>query len=149
MDQAEFFGGVPGEPVAQVDPEDVRAVWKLGLGRSMESGHSGGQRAIGVEVCRAACKPGADISAVCYRGMMLGLVTRHAQEQLAPWVNQAEVNQAEVNQGEMDDAIFRAIAEVPMEWMGVGIVRHGPPFDFEDFIRRVREAAEDPKSPAS
>jgi hypothetical protein len=139
MDQAEFFGGVPGEPVAQVDPEDVRAVWKLGLGRSMESGHSGGQRAIGVEVCRAACKPGADISAVCYRGMMLGLVTRHAQEQLAPWVSQ----------GEMDDAIFRAIAEVPMEWMGVGITRHGPPFDFEDFMRRVREAAEDPQSPGS
>jgi hypothetical protein len=105
----------------------------------MESGHPGGQRAIGVAVCKAACKPGADISAVCYRGMMLGLVTRHAQEQLAPWVNQ----------GEMDDAIFRAIAEVPMEWMGVGIVRHGPPFDFEDFMRRVREAAEDPQSPGS
>jgi hypothetical protein len=130
MDQAEFFTGAPGEQVPQVDPEDVRALWKLGLGRSMESGHPGGQRAIGVEVCKSVCKPGADISAVCYRGMMLGLITRHAQEQLAPWINQ----------GEMDDAIFRAIAEVPMEWMGVGIVRHGPPFDFEDFIRRVRAA---------
>ena len=142
MDQAEFFKGAPGEPVPQVDPEDVKVVWKLGLGRGMESGHAGGQRAIGVEVCKAKCKPGADISAVCYRGMMLGLVTRHAQEQLAPWVNQGEVSQ-----GEMDDAVFRAIAEVPMEWMGVGIMRHGPPFDFEDFMRRVREAAEDPQSP--
>ena len=103
MDQTEFFGGAPGEPVPEVGPEDVRAVWKLGLGKSMESGHPGGQRAIGVEVCRAACNPGADISAVCYRGMMLGLVTRHAQAQLAPWVNQGEVNQ-----GEMDNAIFRA-----------------------------------------
>jgi hypothetical protein len=36
-----------------------------------------------------------------------------------------------------------------MEWMGVGIVRQGPPFDFEDFMRRVREAAEDPQSPGS
>lgn len=61
---------------------------------------------------------------------MLGLVTRQAQEQLAPWVNE----------GEMDDAIFRSIAQVPMEWIGVGIVRHGPPFDFEDFMRRVRAA---------
>ena len=139
MDQAEFFGGAPGEPVPQVDPEDVRAVWKLGLGRGMESGHAGGQRAIGVEVCKAVCKPGADISAVCYRGMMLGLITRHAQEQLAPWVNE----------GEMDNAIFRAIAEIPMEWMGVGIVRHSPPFDFEDFVRRVREAAQDRQSPGS
>jgi hypothetical protein len=139
MDQAEFFGGASGESVPQVEPEDVKAVWKLGLGRGMESGHPGGQRAIGVEVCKAACKPGADISAVCYRGMMLGLITRHAQEQLAPWVNE----------GEMDNAIFRAIAEIPMEWMGVGIVRHGPPFDFEDFVRRVREAAEDPQSPGS
>jgi hypothetical protein len=131
MDQADFFAGAPGEPVPEVDPEDVRAVWKLGVGRGMESGHPGGQRAIGVEVCRAACKPGADISAVCYRGMMLGLITRHAQDQLAPWINQ----------GEMGDAIFRAIAQVPMEWIGVGVTRHGLPFDFEDFMRRVCEAA--------
>jgi hypothetical protein len=33
MDQAQLqkmVGGAPGTPVPQVDPEDVRAVWKLG-----------------------------------------------------------------------------------------------------------------------
>jgi hypothetical protein len=36
--------------------------------------------------------------------------------------------------------VFRAAAEIPMEWMGVGIVRRGLPFDPDDFLRRVREA---------
>ncbi len=132
-DQLPYFGGAAGEPVPQVDPEDIKAAWKVG--RDIESRHSGGPGlhayAIGVEVFKAACKPGANIPAVCYRGMMLGVLTRHAQEQLAPWVKE----------GKVDDAVFLAIADVPMEWMGVGMERKGLPFDAEDFIRRVREAA--------
>jgi hypothetical protein len=39
------------------------------------------------------------------------------------------------------DAVLVAIAEIPMEWIGVGIHREGLPFNFEDLMRRVREAA--------
>jgi len=132
-DKLPYFGGEAGEPVPQVDPEDVKAAWKVG--RDIERRHPGGPGglhayAIGVEVFKAACKPGADIPAVGYRGMMLGTLTRHAQEQLAPWLEE----------GRPDDVIFRAIAQVPMEWMGVGIPRQGLSFDFEDFMRRVHEA---------
>lgn len=39
------------------------------------------------------------------------------------------------------EVVFRAAAEIPMEWMGVGIVRQGLPLDAEEFLRLVREAA--------
>jgi len=94
--------------VPQVDPEDVKAAWEVG--RDMERRHPGGQYAIGVRVFEAACNPGANIPAVCYRGMMLGTVTRHAQEQVSPWLKQ----------GKPDDVVFRAIAQVPMEFYAPG-----------------------------
>jgi len=128
MDQPPLFGGEAGEQVPQVDPEDVKAAWEVG--RDMQTRHPGGQYAIGVRVFEAACKPGANIPAVCYRGMMLGTVTRHAQDQVSPWLKE----------GKPDDVVFRAIAQVPMEWMGIGVERKGLPFDFEEFMRRVREA---------
>jgi hypothetical protein len=136
MDEAEImrFFGPPGAPVPKVDAEDVKAVWLLG--RDIQARHpakAGELRAhaVGIEIFKAACKPGANIPAVSYRGMMLGMLIRHAPEQLAPWLKE----------GNPDDAVFRAIAQVPMEWMGVGIVRNGLPFDTEDFMRRVNEAA--------
>jgi hypothetical protein len=39
--------------------------------------------------------------------------------------------------GELTEPVFRAAAQVPMEWIAVGVVRKGPPFDVEDFMRRV------------
>ncbi len=136
MDEAEMMRlfGPPGAPVPEVDAEDVKAVWELG--KDIEARHpaeTGELRAyaVGIEVFKAACKPGANIPAVSYRGMMLGMLIRHAQEQLAPWLKE----------GNPADAVFRAIAQVPMEWMGVGVVRKGLPLDTKDFIRRVKEAA--------
>jgi hypothetical protein len=37
--------------------------------------------------------------------------------------------------GEFTDAALHAIAKVPMEWMGVGVVRQGPPYDWEKFLQ--------------
>jgi hypothetical protein len=61
---------------------------------------------------------------------MIGMVQHVAPEILEPSTKEEQ----------LDDVGFHAIAEVPMEWMGVGIVRDGWAFDFEDFVRRVREA---------
>jgi hypothetical protein len=44
--------------------------------------------------------------------------------------------------GAQDDAVFRAVAKVPAEWMGVGIVRQGPPFDVNEFLRLCGEETE-------
>jgi hypothetical protein len=43
---------------------------------------------------------------------------------------------------EPDDAVFRAAAKIPAEWMGVGIVREGPPFDVNEFLRFCGEETE-------
>ena len=135
MDGAEAMRlfGPPGQPVPEVDPADVKAVWELG--RDIEKRHpvKTGELhayAVGIEMFKAACKPGANIPAIFYRGMMLWMLVRHVQDQIAPWLKE----------GNPDDAIFRAIAQVPMEWMGVGVVRNGLPFDAEDFMRRVKKA---------
>jgi hypothetical protein len=58
MDQAQLqklLGGAAGTPVPQVDPEDVRAVWKLG--QEVEKDHPGVNVGIGVEIFERACKP--------------------------------------------------------------------------------------------
>ena len=125
------FGGKPGEPVPQVDPEDLKKCWQL----SHE--HPEKQAAIGMCLLEAVCKPGADVQAVSYRAMLLALVLMPlaeghpsiAGEKLAPWVKD----------GFLDDVVFGAAAQTSMEWMGVGIVRQGLPFNLDEFMRRVRE----------
>ena len=60
------------------------------------------------------------------------MLSRLAPEQLAQFTRD----------GQPDDAVFRAAAKVPTEWMGVGIVREGPPFDVNEFLRLCEEELE-------
>ena len=112
------FAGKAGEPVPQVDPADVKSFWALGQGVC----------AIGLGIIEAACKPGANIPAVVHRASQIAILAHVAPDLFAPWTKE----------GQLDDSVFRAAAEVPMEWIGEG-VRHGLPFDVEDFMRRVQE----------
>lgn len=132
MDEKEMrrlFGcGEAGSQVPQADPLDIKAAWDLG--QSVKKDHPEGGVGIGVEVFKAHCKPGATIAAVTFRGGQLWILGQVAPDLLAPWTKD----------GQFDDVIFRAIAQVPMEWIGVGITHEGLPFDVEDFMRRVREA---------
>jgi hypothetical protein len=124
------FGGKPGEPVPAVDPEDVKTVWQIG--RDVEVNHPGKDVAVGVNVMKQVCKPGADIEAVSYRAGFAWLISQIAPEHLARFTRE----------GQLDDAVFRAAAKVPAEWMGVGIVRQGPPFDLNEFLRLCGEETE-------
>jgi|SRR5713101_189770 len=128
MDHAQFRGGTPGKPVPQVDPEDIKAIWELG--QEGKKDHPGRQVATGVALIEHACRPGANIPAVTYRGGMLGMVQCAAPALLEPWTKEDH----------LADVVFRAIAEIPMEWIGVGVEREGWPFDPDDFMRRVRGA---------
>jgi hypothetical protein len=120
------FAGVAGQPVPQVDPSDIKAVWELG--QDIRKRHPEGGVAIGVEVYKAHCKPGADISAITYRAGMIGMLQHAAPAVMDPLMEKKL------------DAVFLTAAQISMEWIGAGIVHKGWAFDADDFVRRVSEA---------
>ena len=63
------FGGNPGEPVPEVDPDDLKTVWQET--RDLQARHPGQNAAIGLEPMKAKCKPGANLEAVAYRSFMI------------------------------------------------------------------------------
>ena len=121
------FGGQPGEPVPEVDPEDLKATWEFH--QELQAEHPGEQVWIDASLDQSICKPGADIQAVGYRSSMIWIMTQIAPEQIAPFLNQ----------GQPTDAVFRAAAKVRLEWMGVRIEREGPPFEVNEFLSLCAE----------
>ena len=123
--QAPRFGGEAGESVPEVDPDDLKAIWQIG--EELQANHSS-VKAVGVEVMKQACKPGANIEATWYRSSMIWMLTHVAQQQLTPWLRE----------GKVADPVFRAMASIPMEWFG-SEVKQSLPFDVEEFLRRLNE----------
>src|SRR5689334_11698097 len=121
----EMFGfGRPGEPVPVVDPEDAKAVWEVG--QECAKTNPEGNFAIGMEVFRRACKPGANVPAVSYRVQQISMLQLIQPDVIDPLLH------------DKLEAVFHAAAEIPMEWMGIGTMRRGLPFDPDDFMRPVR-----------
>jgi hypothetical protein len=90
-----------------------------------------GQRvAVSSNVLEQVCQPGADVQAVAYRRTMLQLIQHVAPEQLEPWTKD----------GELNETVFLAAAEIPMEWIGRE-ERQGLPFDVGEFFRRLSSDA--------
>ena len=112
----------------EVDVEDLKALWQLQ--REVEAQHPGQQVAIGAELAQHYCKPGANIHAISRRAGFLWLVSRFMPEQFAAFTQD----------GQPTDAAFRAAAKVPAEWMEVGVVREGFPFDVERFFQLCEAA---------
>src|SRR5271170_6042351 len=117
------FLGNPGEPVAEVDPDDLKTFWQEIS--NLQVRDPGQHVAIGFEV-KAIAKPGVNAEAVWYRSRMIRLLNEFAHEQLAPWIKDEEVS----------DAVFRTMATIPMEWIG-STEREGMPFDVEEFFGRL------------
>lgn len=87
--------------------------------------HPGQQFAIGSRVYEQTCKPKADLQAVGYGAAVLSMLMHLAQHPENPWLKEDQ----------LEDLVFTAAAKIPMEWMGVGIVRDGPPLDVDEFVR--------------
>ena len=121
------FLGNPGEPVAEVDPDDLKTFWQET--RDLRARHPGQHASIGFEA-KVIGKPGANAGAVWYRSSMIWVLNQFAQEQFAPWIKD----------GEVSGAVFRTMATIPMEWIGHA-EREGLPFDVEEFFRRLRKAS--------
>jgi len=118
-----LFGGNPGEPVAEVDPEDLKTFWQKT--RYLKARYPGQQVSLSIETIS---KPGVNAEAVWYRSSMIWALNQCAQDQLAPWIKDEEVS----------DAVFRTMATIPMEWIG-HTEREGLPFNVEEFFRRLSE----------
>jgi hypothetical protein len=120
------FGENPGEPVLEVDPEDLRSVWRET--RDLQARHPGQNVAIDAEVIKPICKPTTNADAGWYRMSMLWLLDLVAPERISSWMKE----------GEPSDIVFRTIATIPMVWIG-HTEREGLPFDVEEFFRRLME----------
>jgi len=113
-------GDVPG-----VNPADLRKVWQLFS--DVQARNLGQSGSIGNSVYASVCSPGADVMAVWYRTSMVALMTKMMPELLAQWTHD----------GQFDDAVFQVAATFPMEKMRTGVVRQGPPFDVEEFVKQI------------
>jgi hypothetical protein len=122
------FGGNPGEPVQEVDPNDLKIFWEQT--HELQARHPGQNVAISADLLKTMFKPGANADAVVYRSSMIWVLSQFAQEQLAPWIKDEQVS----------DAVFRTMATIPMEWIGQA-EREGLPFDVEDFFHQLRTTA--------
>jgi hypothetical protein len=125
MEEPLELNGKPGEPVPQVDAQDLRTAFEIF--RAAAKNHPGQHVGVSVEVLQRDCKPGANIRAVSYRFMMLNGFVSTAPEQLASWMKD----------GQLDDIVFREAAQIPMEFIGVGVERQGWPFDVDELLRRI------------
>jgi hypothetical protein len=123
--QPPSISGKAGESVPKVSPDDIRAVFKLQ--KEVAEGHPGQSVGIGASLYENCCSKGADIAAVWYRSAFLQMMVAQGKE-LAPWIDDGQPN----------DVLVRAIAEIPMKWIGRGVEHKGLPFDQDDFMRRLR-----------
>jgi hypothetical protein len=121
-----LFEGMPGEPVPQVDPEDLKTLWQKQ--QEIQARHPGQLVATGVGYAQQICKAGADIQAVGYRVNLLWLLSQIAPTQFAAFLRD----------GQPIDAAFRAAAKVPAAWIGEGITGQAP-FDLEEFLQLCSE----------
>jgi hypothetical protein len=107
--------------VASVDPSDLKNVLRY----RQEHPTAG---AIGHSVFESVCNPGANVTAVWYRALMLGLCDR------------AGLLSSRKHDGEFDDVVLRMAATFPMKRMGMGVEYQGPPLDVQEFVRQIEQA---------
>jgi hypothetical protein len=117
--------GNPEDQVPQVNPEDIKTAWNIYA--DVQARHPGQQVAIGRGVLEQAFTVGTDVQAVCYRTGFLALMVKDSDGLLNQWMEGDRPT----------DAVFKVAAEIPMERVVTGVVRQGPPFDVEEFLRRL------------
>lgn len=134
------FIGKPGTPVPEVDPADVKAVWAYGQDTRRQ--YPKGRVFTTMEVFGSVCKPGANISAVVYRAQKLGML-RQIVSMLSESAHESacEFKRLVPLLDEKLEASSAVAATIPMEWIGVAVPREGLPFDLDDYLRRIHEAA--------
>jgi hypothetical protein len=125
------FYGNPGDPVPEVDPDDLKAVAREYV--EMQKRHPGKHVAIGMGAFLGVCKPGADVKAISYRYTHVALLALLAAELVSPEPEVTAFKErlgALVKDGELTDAALNAAAKIPMTWQTTG-----ESYDFDELLR--------------
>jgi hypothetical protein len=113
--------------VPAVDAADLKSVWLMQ--NDFQARHPGQPVAINIDAYKRACKPGADVSAVCNRASMLGSLENAAESRHFefPWMRDSR----------SAETIFKIAAAIPMVRVQPGVEHEGFPIDIEELIREI------------
>jgi hypothetical protein len=99
--------------VPTVDPADVKTAWQLY--EDAELGMPGQQVAISRSVFQHVCSPGADISAISHRAVMLRFLFLNVDH--SPEEPEAKELAQYRRDGELDDRLFQVMSQIPLRSM--------------------------------
>jgi len=126
MNEIDGVIGKAGEPVPVVDVADIKVMWTHG--QELKAQSPGGSVGVGIDIWGQLCSPGADVRAVFYRCSMLGLLEMLLR---AAWTG-----------GELSENAFKVAATMDLDWMPVGVVQNGLPFNLEGFLAEAQRGAD-------
>src|SRR5262249_48099216 len=121
--------------VPPVDPSDMKALlrtgreWPMGRERHMAQAVGSTGRGVVAAAFGSVCSPDADVTAVWYRVVMLGMC------------DEAGLLSAHKHDSEFTDAVFQVAAKFPMKRIEADATYQGPPFDTEEFLKQVERAS--------
>ena len=119
--------------IPAANPADLRTLWKLQNELEAQYGWQGVIMGLGLNPQRVL-SPGANFGDVFYRLSWLRhlQILSEAGHLSFPWIHD----------GEPRDAIFEALAIVPMTGRRPGVMYERPPFDVEELIRLIKKGPE-------
>ena len=119
--------------IPAANPDGLKTLWKLQKDLEARYARQGMIMGIGLDQ-QGVLSPGASFGDVFYRLSWL----RHLQI-----LSEAgHLNFPWIHDGEPEDAVFKALAIVPMTGRRPGVTYDRPPFDVEELIRLIRKESE-------
>ena len=117
-------------PIPAANPADLKTLWKLQKDLEARYGRQGVIMGVGLDQ-QGVLSPGANFGDVFYRLSWLRhlQILSEAGHLSFPWIHD----------GEPDDAVFKALAIVPMTGRTPGAIYEGPPFDVGELIRLIKK----------
>jgi hypothetical protein len=115
--------------IPAANPADLKTLWKLQKDLEARYGQQGVIMGVGLDL-QGVLSPGANFGDVFYRLSWLRhlQILSEAGHLTFPWIHD----------GEPEDAVFKALAIVPMTGRRPGVTYERPPFDVEELISLIK-----------